>query len=457
MDNFEYSGIWWLPEKPDKQVSGTLKFYSGENTSLQLIGAFKDITEINVVKNHDIILGLTSEGKKITLFKCFEHQSVIHVPGFISTSFFVSVVFEGHQFNKTEDIVFDSVLLHYNNLNEWAGIYGFQHQPNKNTEGPHPLAEMSYLKPQKVEVKLEKFSVSIDFQFTQKGGFSEIKWEQTTFFKIETYEPTNFEGYMSLCYNIQNFLSLAMGSAALPLTMIAKTKECQITMGDGKIMYPEISIFYPIRGLSELAKNIAHFNMLFSFRDISVDYEKCIKNWFAKSNSLQPVYDLYFGTLYNSSIYLQHAFSSLIQAVETYHRRTHDGKYLTDDEYLKTVYPILMKSIPSTVDRNFKESLKGKLLYLNEFSLRKRLNEILEYCGNITEHFIKNKAEFIEATVDTRNYLTHFDKRLEAKANQRENLNLLTQRLKFILEICLLKELEISDTVIDGLIARKYH
>jgi hypothetical protein len=457
MENFEFNGVWWLPENPDKKVSGTLKFSSDETTVLQLIGSFKEITEINVVKNHNLILGLTSEGKEITLFKCYEYQSVIHIPGFMNSCFFISVVFVGHQFKKIEDIVFDSILLNYNNLNEWAGINGFQLQPNKNNEDDHPLAEIRYFKPQIVAVKLEKFSISIDFQFTQKGGFSEIKWEQTTFFKIDTDEPTNFDGYMSLCYNIQNFLSLAMGSAALPLTVIAKTKECQITMGDGNVMYPEIFIFYPIRGFNELKKNITYFNMLFSFRDISADYEKCIKNWFAKSSALKPVNDLYFGTLYNSSIYLQHAFSSLIQAIETYHRRTHDGKYLTDEEYLKVVYPILIKSLPSTIDENFRESLKGKLLYLNEFSLRKRLKEILEYCGNLTEHFIKNKSEFIENTVDTRNYLTHFDKKLEGKAKQEEKLNLLTQQLKFVLEICLLQELEISDTTIGNLIARKYH
>ena len=41
MDKFEYEGIWWLPDKPEKQVSGTLRFTPNEGVILDLIGSFK--------------------------------------------------------------------------------------------------------------------------------------------------------------------------------------------------------------------------------------------------------------------------------------------------------------------------------------------------------------------------------------------------------------------------------
>jgi len=98
--------------------------------------------------------------------------------------------------------------------------------------------------------------------------------------------------------------------------------------------------------------------------------------------------------------------------------------------------------------------LKGKLLYLNEYSLRKRLKEILESCGKLTSSLINTKVEFIEDVVNTRNYFTHFDKKLETKAKRGESLYILTQQMKFVLEICLLRELEIPDTNIEALISR---
>ena len=70
MDKFEYEGIWWLPDEPEKQVSGTLRFTPNEGAILDLIGSFKDIKEIN-----KIILGISSNGKNITLHKCFETKS----------------------------------------------------------------------------------------------------------------------------------------------------------------------------------------------------------------------------------------------------------------------------------------------------------------------------------------------------------------------------------------------
>ncbi len=454
MGKFEHHGIWWLPEKSDKQVSGTLKFHPEEDTSLELIGSFKDISELNVVQKPEIILGLTSNGKKVTLYKCYESQSSLSMPGFLKTSFVVSVVFIGHQFERKEDIVFDSLSLNYSNLNEWVGISGFHQQLNTNPEGHLHKAEISYSYPQKVEAKLENFNISLDYHFAMSGAFSEFKLEQTTFLKIEIHEPTHFDGYMDICYDNQNFLSLAMGRAVYPLSIKAKTEGCQTTLSDGKVVYNDIFIFYPIRGFPESAKHLSRYDMLFSFQDISADFEKCFKNWFAKSDTLKPVYNLYFGTLYNSSMYLQHEFSSLIQAIETYHRRTREGKYLPDDDYLNDMYPALIKAIPQTVDQGFRESLKGKLLYLNEFSLRKRLKEILESCGELTSPLINTKVEFIEDVVNTRNYFTHFDKKLEAKAKMGKDLYQLAQKIRFILEICLLKEIGLTDTTIKGLISR---
>ena len=74
----------------------------------------------------DIISGITSNGKIITLCKCYESSSHMSVPGFISSSFITSMIFLGHHFNKKEDIIFDSLSLNYSHIEEWARITGFQ-------------------------------------------------------------------------------------------------------------------------------------------------------------------------------------------------------------------------------------------------------------------------------------------------------------------------------------------
>jgi len=336
MEEFEYNGIWWLPENPDNKISGILKFHPVEGANLELIGSFKGTKDLNAFLQPNIILGVTSNGKIVTLYKCYEFKSHMSMPGFLSSSFIASVVFLGHHFEKEEDIIFDTLSLNYSHLEEWTRITGFQfiklEIDSKNHLTKH---EIRYSFPQKVEAKLGNFNISFDYNFTSGGDrIKEVNLKQTTFIKIEPNKPIHFDNYQrNICYHIQNFLSLAIGKAAFPLIVKGKNKACKTELSDGRVAYNDILIFYKMKHLPELSKKLHPFDMFFSFGDISDNFEKCLRNWFAKAEVLRPVYDLYFGTLYNPSMYLEHEFLSLIQAIESYHRRINDGKYLPDSDY----------------------------------------------------------------------------------------------------------------------------
>jgi ApeA N-terminal domain 1 len=84
------------------------------------------------------------------------------------------------------------------------------------------------------------------------------------------------------------------------------------------------------------------------------------------------------------------------------------------------------------------------LNYGNEFSLRKRLKELLDqFWKNLLEDFVSNKSTFVKNIVNTRNYLTHYDEDLKDKAVQGEGLYYLNERLKLFLIILLLDQLGI--------------
>jgi hypothetical protein len=92
--------------------------------------------------------------------------------------------------------------------------------------------------------------------------------------------------------------------------------------------------------------------------------------------------------------------------------------------------------------------------YLHEYSLRKRLEAIVDSCGNILNVIIPDKGTFIEDVYNTRNFLTHYDKSLEGKAKKGDELYKRTQQLKFLIEVCLLKEMGISNGDIAKLVSR---
>lgn len=195
--------------------------------------------------------------------------------------------------------------------------------------------------------------------------------------------------------------------------------------------------------------------MLFTFEHISDRFEFFIKNWFEKikTYSLEPVCNLYFGTLYNPHIYLEHEFLSLIQGIESFHQRVFGGKYLSYEDY-EPIYDKLINAIPEGVSNDLRERLKGYLKYGNEFSLRKRLKEIIDNYEKVINEFIKDKKAFIDKVVNTRNYYTHYDKNLEERAARGTELFDITQKLKLLLEICLLTVVGFSLEEIKDLLSK---
>ena len=182
-------------------------------------------------------------------------------------------------------------------------------------------------------------------------------------------------------------------------------------------------------------------------KSILPEFERYLRAWFAKAAVLKPVCDLFFGTLTNTSMYLGHRFLSLSQALETYHRRTKPAKYVDDEEWEGTK-AALAASIPQSLAKDFRSSLKNKLNYLHEFSLRKRLKDVLEQCGTQAGVTVPDEMAFVEDVANTRNYLTHYDKRLEEQAVKDRALFLLTEEMRCLLEVCFLTEIGMEKALI---------
>ncbi len=452
IEKIEYEGIWWLPNKPKEQISGTLRFTPDEGAILDLIGSFKDITDINKMLEPEIILGISSNGKKITLHKCFETKSNLSLPGLLTSSFYANMAFVGAHFQKSEDIKFKNLSVHYSYLDEWAHISGFniQHLFNKRE------VVIEYKLPEPIQAAIGgDYKIFIDVRATGPTHSivqKEASIKQRTYIRVETSEEKSFDEYLNIMYHIQNFSSLGVMEPVYPLAIEGIT-EANREMINDKTHYPPVEIFYRLTDTPKAPKTLLPFDMLFTFKNISDRFEVFLGNWFKKADLLKPVYDLYFGTLYNPRMYLEHRFLSLIQAIESFHQRIYGGEYLSNKEY-KEIYNALVNAIPDGVRSDLKDRLKEYLKYGNEFSLRKRLKEIFDKYQEILNGFIGDKDAFIEKVVATRHYHTHHDEDLKQHAASGEVLYRLTQKLEMLLVICLLTELGFNSKEIKDLFSR---
>ncbi len=455
MESFEINGIWWLPENENKKVSGTLKFDPVEGASLELIGSFKEPKDLAKVLEPNIILGVGSK-KIITLYRCYETNTNLSVPGLMNSSFIADFIFLGHHFNKEEDVVFESLSVNYPFLEMWSGKTGFQYKLDMTKEHHLDKYTVCYSYPDKVEVSLDDCDVSFDYAFGDGGDrFKDFKMNHTTFIKLRPSSEMVFTEYLKrYFYHLENFLSLAIGQVMYPLKVKGKNSNCKTLLKDSKTVLNDIEIYYSSRKAELPLKKIHPMDMLFCYPDIASKFKDCLSNWFSKIDKLSPVYDLYFATLYNPTMYLQHKFLSLVQAIESYHRRNFSGEYVSREIYAP-IWNTLKDAIPEGVNPDFRASLKHRMQYLYEYSLRKRLKDIVDALGDTLNPVIPDKGAFIEDLYNTRNYLTHYDEDLKAKAKDGKELHKRTQQLKGLIEICLLKEIGFEKEDILKILSKK--
>lgn len=207
-------------------------------------------------------------------------------------------------------------------------------------------------------------------------------------------------------------------------------------------------------GVRYAGRKVHPAEMLFTLGDIDGDFGRFLNNWFGKAERLGSVYDLYFATAYGCAAYMDDRFLSLVQAVEAYHRRALGTTELPEEEHEKRPEEVL-----SAAPDAHKDWLRGKLAYSNEPGLRKRLAEIL--CGDpevmkpIFEVSSKKRDGFMYKDVETRNYLTHYDQGKKGTAATGRELHELTERLKSVLEACLVQEVGFEGERLKEVLSRK--
>jgi hypothetical protein len=367
----------------------------------------------------------------ITLYRLRKHSQ-------FTTIVKADVIFKGIYFEKEEDIIFNSISVNYSNLEEWTGINVFQIEELENE------FKVTYKPPQRIKAQINDFTLYFDYDFkVPEVDINKIILKHTAFIKIEPNNPLNFNNYLKILNNLQNFLSFAMKKPVYPLLIKGKSEKLKhelpktislnlekgtITKSEDKYtIYPDIYIYMQLPYVINIEDTNLNFRIpyfLFNLKDIRKNFEIYLRNWFSKSEILKRIHNLYFETLYSPYINIESAFLNLVYALEAYHRVRKGGK-LSLGERIEDIL----------------EEVKG-ILEQTEKDILKR-----------TEN---NEIEFIKDLVNTRNFLVHYLKEYEEKAKKGEELFKLTEKIKILLEIIFLKELGMEDKDIISLINRFY-
>ena len=435
MQPIEYSGIWWLPNNPQNKEACKLAFNNESGIALELIGALGDIYTFDNRKPHQLILGITGEGKQVTLTKCSATGVSVGMPGFSRESYKPSLCLIGAHFDDPAKVLFDRLVVKYSYLSDWVQTSGFE---IKRSLASHKI-EVSYFLPDDIEAKLSIGEVSVSFICNTTGdGIEKIHLNQSVQMEVIADQEYSFS---DLSYRyirpLRNLLSLATTKPNTIIELFFFSKQAVFENGNGEMTQSPIQAFFQQAYFREREERllIPH-SMLFTLHDMIDDFRTVLERWFNLSNELDSVCNLFFGVQSRPELNLENKFLNVVQAVETYHRRRVKNEVLPKAEHKRKKREVL-RSVPA----EYQEWLKGLLAYSNEPRLEHRIREILEKAHDAIAPVIIDKESFARRVKDTRNYFTHYDRRLLKRAARGEELFWLTQKLSYLLQACLLLEL----------------
>ena len=451
-ENIEGSGYFWLPSNPDRKIPGTLKISDGGNIELEVIGLFDESIEgLNKALNVDMddtiekVLGDIEKFGPVTLQGCFYKTKTISIGGISKSLISANRAFIGVGFKNKEEVKFNTFTFSIEGIDEWVNISGIQ----INNDFKNKKYTINYSPPEEISIALKNgMELQIIFSYTVPFApkIKEAKFTQKTYFKLVSKQGSTFDDFISIAHKVTTLLCFAIDDIVCIDDVSLASNKILRKIDNGRTRPYPIKTYYPSYPYSTQVAKIEPYQMLFQFNDIKNKIELIFDGWLNAYEIIEPSLNLYFSTKVGAYKYLDSKFLALIQAIESYHRRTSDDKRISEEKYLEIV-----KKLIACCPEEDQDWLNGKLKYANEISLAQRLKRVIEPYKEIFGN-TKDRNIFIRKAVDTRNYLTHYDKSLKSNMACGEDMWKLFLKMEVIFQLYLLQILGLSKKEIEKIL-----
>ncbi len=414
-ESFEYYGKWWLPENPDDKLDGRLRFSSQEGGRLFINSKLSNL-DFGKKKFFPVILGETDEGLPITLFSALpeyvSRRGELGFPYQIIGSYVINgKIFIGANYPTEEGIVIKKITARWDLLDKWLNG--------------------------------QKISFAIN---SLKGGFV-VEEKESCYLELESNILISFCEIYEVVEQIRKLIAFGLSCPVYPdevKIIDTEGNECKVFSGP----------FIEGRARNNVEK--------FTLSKIEDNFEEILNKWLTID---ELVKDLYLSVFYNRNMFIEHILLTYVQAVEAYCRsKSSIMQYMTKDEY-KELYEKLVDIVNNFVAQKnstqnpqcdnfegFKERMKRYLYYGYEYSLQKKFRELTKKL-KINQN---NRDRFAKLITDTRNSMAHGSK--GSSNNQQvakgEQLVWLSRELQILLEVCLLMDLTIDESIIEKYIKK---
>ncbi|MBW7941599.1 MAG: hypothetical protein H3C64_04190 [Candidatus Kuenenia stuttgartiensis] len=444
---FELKGYWWLPDSEENKLPGTLTYSQEDGADLELVGVF-DSKKLEPIQQLPIILGVTQQGKSITLYKCIISSWAYPLVGLGGGKYLVHFVFEGVHFEAEEKIRFNQLCGSYTDLDAWVDIYGFAIEVD--TADSKFVSKIRYEKPMSQFFDVgETFEVGIGFSSRGPNHTiiqTEVTISQSAYLVVKSKNgDIQFDDLFKQLNIFAYLLQFAIQRIPYPMSVFGFSKENPQELGEGKIHYPEINIFYtPIEPIVSRKQKLPQ-EFLYTFKDLSGDQ---ISAWFTSFDKYETIIHLYRSLFYSNRLFIDTKFLNIAQSLESLHSILFDGQYLSHDKFVEQKERVL-----SAVPAELTEWVEGALSNANYKRFRQKIFELLDNKKETSGRFVDDMELFAKRVTNTRNEFVHHNER--KLTFQKEELPSIIYVLTMIFELYLLGIIGFSDEKVKELLEPK--
>lgn len=413
----EATGKWnIIGFEKEQEIQGELN-YSVKGAILKLFP--KDRYDKTQGMSFDMITGKTNSGDFSLLFCSVLINGIHHGTNYLEI--IVGTVIEGHRYDRLDDIKFTEAWISHDILerNRWIFDYNALKTDYKMTKNAYTC---NYIKPKPIPFysdSVKQFNIEYDPNIEDSPGFS-FSIQQTHKIKLKYSEPQNYMDIYKDIKKIMQFFSFILQKNCIVYKFLCTNPS--ILMTPSFPILQRIKIHLPSRYtykhylIQENREPLFHFNII--SRDLEEIYQKWSElyalceleiNFYLYSFLVSfKMKDVKFVENYD----LIAQFLDLVYGLESFHRKIEGNSYMPKVEYAENVLPSLIQALPPDLKSSHRDSLKSRLSYGYEFSLRKRISDLIDLLPPQELNILgigkpKEKREFVNKIVDLRNDLVH--------------------------------------------------
>jgi ApeA N-terminal domain 1 len=321
---------WWEPGTADKRLAGTLVQDDAGYFRFHVDGHFErsraqsgqpDGVPTSVHPPMDdipILVGVTSEGKLISLIDC-RVTGPVGIPGLMKTTqeFKPRLIAYDVHFASIDEFRLSSLSMRYSNLDQWVDTPGFriEFSPSQTYS-----ASVHYVLPEPITATLSSgLTVGVFFSATGPNfdhSRTDVHIQQNAWLRISAPDERSYEELVRAITIVADLISLGIGQPMRPIESQATTSNSESTGG------PESSISFKLhhnaQPIAPLLTDVDKPRMLFNLNDLRNTFGTMLETWCVQQTHIKPLYGLYFGTLRSPQMYLEHRFLNMFRALEAF-------------------------------------------------------------------------------------------------------------------------------------------